>query len=153
DLGGQYQVVVLNGEGTGTGVESGRLFVNGAELFSPTELNQSNHRISHVLNSPRAVNTLRCQLFGSGSAGPREPKVTVEILLRDHTPPQLSVDPRDGVLIYQRQPLIRIDYQDAQSGIDLSSLSIMVDGQDWTPLFTVTATNATYQVDEAHALQ
>jgi PKD repeat protein len=62
----------------------------------------------------------------------------------DMTPPYMSISPGDGVTINTTTPLIEVNYDDDYSGVDKGSLTVTIDGNNYTSLFTVTNTNASY---------
>jgi hypothetical protein len=61
------------------------------------------------------------------------------------TPPQVYLDPADGTLLNTATPLLTIVYQDSESGIDLASVQVTLDGANVTAHFALTATQATYR--------
>src|SRR5262249_14757151 len=80
----------------------------------------------------------------------------VMITAGETQPPQLSLDPPDGALRNTASQLLTMTYQDAESGVDLTSVRMSLDGVDVTSHLTVTATQATYQTtlpDGLHHLE
>lgn len=74
----------------------------------------------------------------------------------DTRPPLVQFEPPDGALLNTAAVLLRITYQDADSGIDTATVQIRLDGGDVTSLFTVTASGASSQAtlaDGTHALE
>ncbi|GAB4249263.1 PKD domain-containing protein [Deferrisoma sp.] len=64
----------------------------------------------------------------------------------DAVDPTVAIQsPLDGAFLTTTKPLLSVQFQDADSGIDPSSLKITLDGSDITAAFTVTATGASYQ--------
>ncbi|MBI4229538.1 MAG: hypothetical protein HY608_01755 [Planctomycetes bacterium] len=71
----------------------------------------------------------------------------------DATAPEIAVaDPQDGTIVQTATPPMRVTYADATSGVDLTSLVILLDGMDITPRFEKTATEATFTPQIADAL-
>jgi sugar lactone lactonase YvrE len=68
-------------------------------------------------------------------------------LVPDATAPGITVtDPPDGATIATRTPTIRIVFSDLESGLNLGSFAVTVNGEDWTSRFRVTSAEATYEV-------
>ncbi len=71
----------------------------------------------------------------------------------DATLPSIAVAaPADGTLETTATPFMHVTYSDALSGVDLSSLVVMLDGLDITTRFAKTAGEATYTPAMADAL-
>lgn len=65
----------------------------------------------------------------------------------DNVPPSISItNPVNNSVTTTTTPYITIEFNDDDSGINLSSLAIQVNGTDSASLFGVTNTGATYQV-------
>ena len=62
----------------------------------------------------------------------------------DTTPPVVTITPSNGSIVNTTTPLVTITYDDPGSGIDLTTYKTKLDGIDYTNLFTVTPTQATY---------
>ncbi len=84
---------------------------------------------------------------------PKNKKFTYDIQvisgteLRDTESPTISItNPVDNSVISTPAPFITIVYADIDSGIDLDSLAVSINGTDATSYFTVTETSASYQV-------
>jgi PKD repeat protein len=60
------------------------------------------------------------------------------------TPPQISISPANGATINTTTPMIEITYGDDFSGVDRATLTVTIDGLNYTNLFTVTDTKASY---------
>ncbi len=66
-------------------------------------------------------------------------------LIIDATPPVISnIQPEDGSTIEEAKPVISAEYSDNLSGIDASSVKLLLDTQDVTGNATVTETSITY---------
>jgi protein involved in polysaccharide export with SLBB domain len=63
------------------------------------------------------------------------------------------LQPTNGAVINTETPQILVGFSDAGSGVDVSSLRILVNGEDRTRLFTVSAGGASYQVPEQERLR
>ncbi len=73
--------------------------------------------------------------------------VKIRVPTTDTVPPAISiVYPQDGAMINQTKPQIVATYADSDSGIDSTSFYAEINGVNSTSLFTVTDTQATYQV-------
>jgi PKD repeat protein len=94
-------------------------------------------------NLPGGTCTIRLKAHGQVSN-----TGTLRILSagRDMIPPQLSISPANGATIKTTTPLIEIIYDDDQSGIDKTTLTVKIDGNNYTNLFTVTDTKSSYMV-------
>ncbi len=62
----------------------------------------------------------------------------------DTTPPYLSVSPLDGSTINSTTPLVEVLYDDDYSGVDKASVTVTIDGNNYTNLFAITNTKASY---------
>ncbi|MFC1714359.1 Ig-like domain-containing protein, partial [Candidatus Poribacteria bacterium] len=72
----------------------------------------------------------------------------------DTTPPEISIiSPENGSTIPTLTPLISVSYDDATSGVDISTLQILIDGTDYTGSFNITPTGASYQLPPEQALE
>ncbi|MCF8094649.1 MAG: PKD domain-containing protein, partial [Desulfobacteraceae bacterium] len=61
----------------------------------------------------------------------------------DETSPEIKItEPRDGSVLRTINPDIRIEYSDAETGIDKNSFSVIINGEDRTDMFKVTETGA-----------
>lgn len=70
----------------------------------------------------------------------------------DSTAPTIqTIDPPAGTFVKTTTPTIRLHFQDAD-GVNLSTLKVVVGGQDRTSLFTTSATDAVATLDAASAL-
>jgi hypothetical protein len=62
----------------------------------------------------------------------------------DKTPPNLTLTPADGTMASTNPPAFVVTYADGLSGVDTNTLQILVDENNSTNLFNITATSATY---------
>ena len=76
--------------------------------------------------------------------------VTVTI---DRTPPTISISPANGFILNTATPLVTVQYADALCGVNTASLIVRINGIDRTALFTVTPSQASYQLTSEMALQ
>jgi hypothetical protein len=67
--------------------------------------------------------------------------VTVNL---DKTLPSLALAPSDGTAVSTLRPTFTAVYSDALSGLDLSSLQILLDGDDVTSSFSISGDTATF---------
>ena len=65
----------------------------------------------------------------------------------DDIPPVITISPEDGSEIDTDMPLITIGYSDEGSGVDTSTLVILLNGENVTAKFEITDSQATAQVD------
>ena len=64
---------------------------------------------------------------------------------KDTIPPTIyDLTPQPNTTIYETRPIISASYYDEGTGIDISSVRMMVDGEDVTALATVTENNISY---------
>ena len=64
-------------------------------------------------------------------------------LYKDTTSPGIIIEPSNET-VYDAFPAFSVSYEDSHSGIDIASLSIIIDDNDWTSYFTVTDSNAQF---------
>jgi len=84
---------------------------------------------------------------------PRNVRFTYDVqimagfVITDNVPPSINItNPVNNSVTTTIKPYITIEFADDNSGINLSSLAIQINGTDSTSLFGVTNTGATYQV-------
>lgn len=92
-----------------------------------------------------AAGTYVLQLMADDSQLTNSDFLTVTVQA-DTTAPALSINPANSSTVNTTAPLIEVSYSDAQSGVDTTTLSITVDGFNYTNLFAVTNTKASYQL-------
>ncbi|GEM_PF-5244075 len=97
--------------------------------FSPaTDLAEGTHTVSLTVKDK------------SGNAASAQASWTVDV-----TRPLIVVaEPADGALVMTATPTMRVTFADLLSGVDLSSLVLMLDGMDITSRFLRSAGEATY---------
>ncbi len=79
-------------------------------------------------------------------------KTTASVMVnRDFSPPLLTTYPRDGTTTWFA-PRFKAEYQDVLSEIDTSTFSVKLDGTNISSLFSISATEATYQVPNSTPL-
>ncbi|UCD83486.1 MAG: hypothetical protein JSU92_09255, partial [Deltaproteobacteria bacterium] len=72
---------------------------------------------------------------------------------RDTTPPEMAISqPAHGSMIFTDTPLVTVTYSDETSGVDTNSFSVFINGIDYTVLFTVTPSEASYQIAPGNSL-
>ena len=128
--------MVQNGDATvGHRLSAGSIELNGVEVVFERDFNQ---QVGHIERTvvPQASNNLTIKL----KSGPGD-FITVSIVKEgggDTTPPSLSITPADGSIVNTTMPTIEIAYSDAESGVNLSTFTVMIDGYDYMNLFMVT---------------
>jgi PKD repeat protein len=94
-----------------------------------------------------AAGTYLLQLVADDSQLTNSDFITVTLKpARDATPPTLTINPAHNATVNTTLPLIEVAYSDAGSGVDTTTLSVIVDGTNITNLFTVTDSKASYQL-------
>lgn len=84
----------------------------------------------------------------AGNSGETQLQFTVDI-----TPPQMSFErPTAGTTIDNNTPYIKVAYSDAISGVDASTVQVLLSGVDVTDNFTIDGDSAVHQVLPAGAL-
>jgi hypothetical protein len=83
------------------------------------------------------------------SDGAQQEADNVLVVVDTTAPTVQMVSPTDGAVLNTATPLVTIAYQDAESGINLSTLRVVLDGTEITTRFTVRATQATYRASLA----
>jgi PKD repeat protein len=68
----------------------------------------------------------------------------VPMVTADTTPPTIQITPSNGSTVNSTTPLIEVSWNDAGTGVNRSTFKALLDGLDYTTLFTVSATGATY---------
>lgn len=77
------------------------------------------------------------------------PTFTVDEALPDDTPPSLSLTPTHGSSVATSLPTISVQFDDADSGVDLASVRLAIDSIDVTSFTSVSAASATFIPIEA----
>jgi flagellar hook assembly protein FlgD len=70
--------------------------------------------------------------------------MATDVAPADTVPPVLTIEPANGSTVNTTTPLIKISYADNGSGIDVATYTTKLNGVDYTNLFTITPTEATY---------
>ena len=84
--------------------------------------------------------------WGDGEDFPGDNWATYFTHETDNVPPSISItNPVNNSVTTTTTPYITIEFTDDDSGIDLSSFSVQINGVDCTDSFDVTVTRATYQ--------
>lgn len=65
----------------------------------------------------------------------------------DDVPPEIVLSPADGEQVATDMPMLEVAYSDDASGVDNSTLSVLLNGKDITARFDASDTQATVQVD------
>jgi pimeloyl-ACP methyl ester carboxylesterase/uncharacterized Zn-binding protein involved in type VI secretion len=141
--GAQAVVRVKNGSSTASSLTSAVIALNGAAVFSETDFKNQTQMLEKVVPFFPGVNTLSAQLKSSGQQ--EIPFLEIEVLGRgcDITPPVISgLQPADGALLNTAHPIIAASYADnpGGSGIDTSSVRVVLDGSDITSACTAGGT-------------
>ncbi len=90
--------------------------------------------------------------WGDGEDFPGANWATYFTYETDNVPPSISItNPVNNSVTTITTPYITIEFTDNDSGVDLSSFSVQINGADCTDSFEVTDTRATYQVATALA--
>ncbi len=139
-----YTLRLTNGGSGGLyRVSSAEVRLDGALVIGTPDLNRNTPFVWRTVTLQRPQSALQVRLDLDSTAGSY---VTIEICgapaSGDTTPPDVAVpEPAQGSLIGTRTPRLRVTYQDA-GGLSLSSLQVLLDGQDRTSLFAVGAGEA-----------
>lgn len=145
--------ITYNDAESGVNLSSLQILINGADktsLFTVTDT-QASCQIPETDPLPEGESTIQASI--SDLAGNQSSTSSTFTVQTDITPPDINIiQPVDGSIIATNTPLITITYNDAESGVDLSSLQVLINGTDKTPLFTITDHEATYQILEADPL-
>lgn len=121
-----YTLKIYNGgRGTRTGarVSSAVISLNGAAIVGPQNFNEKIGEISFPVKLASS-NQLSVELRSQ-----RGSLILVEIIGTDNAPPTLNITAPKGLVIMNggATPQVSVQYSDATSGLDLSSLKILVD--------------------------
>ncbi|MCD6409665.1 MAG: Ig-like domain-containing protein [Candidatus Verstraetearchaeota archaeon] len=124
-------------------VDSVRIYVDGVDVTAEATVTASS--VTYVPPAPlsEGMHTVRVKVADtSGNTNEREWWFNVK--LPDTTPPTIvSVTPPDGATVSTATPTISASYTD-DTGIDVNSVRLYVDGVDVTSEATVTASSVTY---------
>jgi YVTN family beta-propeller protein len=147
------QAVVIIYSDIGSGLDLGSLIV---------ELNGVSVTSSLTITAGTASGTVTATLGGnllsvsiSDNAG-NVATATSSFAVDNLTPPSISIiQPTDGSTVLVSTPLIQIALSDAETGVDLSTLSILINGVEMVDFFTITSSAslmALFQIDGQNAL-
>jgi len=149
---------VINGDGKGNyRVSSATISVNGVTLLSGSAFSQQVASADCVIQLTSPSSTLRVDLESKPGSF-----LTITALgqSQDHTPPVLTIAaPLANSAINTPQAHLDVQYQDlcgpgepAASGVDTTTLQVLLDGTDRTSLFTKRANEATADLPASLAL-
>ncbi len=143
---GEVCLLVVNGSGApphGKRISAAWLSIDGALVIGPEAFSQVVDNIS----APYAVEVGPHELSVRLASKPGS-FITVEVrfLPEDTEPPLISIEPGPSELIETDMPLVRISYHDEGVGVDLSTLTISLNGENVTGLFSIGQTEALWQV-------
>lgn len=130
-------------------VSAANIYLNEEEIFSPNEFNPHVKWLQkQVILKKNNIITVRLRSkpgsairIGFGNINTDTSKPTIEI-----------VEPVHNSIIYTDTPVVRVTYKDNKSGINLSTLSIKINGADRTGYFTLTDSTAQWEIPYAFAL-
>ncbi len=128
-------------------ISSATVKLNGVEIFAPRDFNQNVQWLEKPV-SLKQNNILEVRLASSpGSA------IKVQVYGVDDVVPFLAIDsPTEGEILRTDRPSFLLRYSDVHSGLNLSSLKIMLNGENRTGNFTAGPNEATWSVSEDQAL-
>ena len=145
-LDGEICVVIINGlhePPKGHRVSSAWIYIDDVLVIDPEPFSQ----VAAKIISPFAVSAGEHELSVKLASKP-ESYLSIELrLLADDTePPIISIEPADSAQVDTDMPLVRISYTDNISGIDINSISIMLNGMAISDRFEINETDAIWQV-------
>lgn len=122
-------------------VSSSIISLNGIQVIGPEEFNQT-VRLIETPVTLQLDNTIEVEVRAKPGG-----VLIIHIVGTDNEAPSIQiVQPPDGSVINETRPQIVVTYTDTVSGIDATSFYAEINGTDSTNLFTVTTSQATYQV-------
>lgn len=156
-VGNPYNLQILNGTADGSNrVSSATITVNNVQVAGPSDFNQNVYTINRAVTLTPTT-TLVVELASKPGS-----YLTINLggANQDNTPPVLTiVAPANNSAINTPQAHIDITYQDlpgpgepAASGVDTSTLQVLLDGTDRTSLFTKFSNEATADLPASLAL-
>ena len=90
--------------------------------------------------------TLQAYAYPKNSKFPTSSSKIINVIV-DNNPPSIYItEPLDGSVSSDTTPYIKIEYNDAGSGLDISNLQVLIDNIDYTNSFSINPTYADYQV-------
>jgi len=145
-LDGEVCVVVTNGlhdPPHGKRISSAWIRIDGKLATDPDAFSQEVDRVTEPFPVVAGEHELSVKLASKPGSF-----ITVELMFlpADTDPPEISIVPEDGARISTDMPLVRIEYTDDITGVDLESLSILMNGSDVTERFQVAEEEAEWQI-------
>jgi len=145
-LKGEVCVVVVNGlhdPPHGKRISSAWIRIDGKLAIDPDAFSQEVDEVTEPFPVTAGEHELSVKLASRPGAF-----ITVELsfLPADTEPPEISIVPRDGARVSTDMPLLWIGYTDDISGVDLESLSILMNGSDVAESFQVDEAEAEWQL-------
>ena len=148
-FGGPATVKLWNGgleNSDAENVSSSTVAVNGEVIFGPSNFNQNVDFLEEETTLVEGQNTLEVILKAKPGG-----QVTIQII--QNVPPEIRItNPPDNSTITSSTPYIIIEFSDEDLDVDPSSLTVQINGTDYTSSFDVTDTGASYQVPESSKL-
>src|SRR5579872_488517 len=153
-----FYLHVVNGDSSGNHrVQSGSIDIDGISVLKESDFNEQVASADCVIHPALPSSQLHVDLDSKPGS-----QLTVTVLgqSRDHTPPVLTIAaPANGSVINTPQAHLDVKYQDlpgagepAASGVDVSTLQVLLDGVDRTSLFTKLSNEATADLPASLAL-
>jgi hypothetical protein len=154
---GIYALRIINGPENYHRVSSAIIEFNNQVIFSESDFNQQvaflkqdiilkpDNTLSVKLKSkPGSALGIQIIKIGAPPGGEEDPEEDPdEEEPQDTIKPTIAIiEPEQGALILTPFPKFTITYSDNESGIDINSLKIMINGEDMTDQFTITETQA-----------
>ena len=143
---GALCILVRNGNHSppqGQRVSSAWVKIDEVPVFSPDAFSQNTAILSRDWTIGAGLHALSVQL----ASGPDSfLEIELSLSLEDSTPPSLQLDPPDGGLASDDTPLLRVSFSDDGSGVDSSTLIVLLNGEDVTPHFVMGEAQAIWQV-------
>ncbi|HUU03606.1 MAG TPA: hypothetical protein VM425_19375 [Myxococcota bacterium] len=143
---GEICVLVVNGASDpphGKRISSAWISIDGELVIGPEEFSQ----VVDAVTAPRAIEAGPHELSVRLASKPGS-FITVEVrfLPEDTEPPLISIEPGPSELIETDMPLVGISYHDEGVGVDLSTLTILLNGENVSGLFSIGQTEANWQI-------
>ncbi|MBN1981919.1 MAG: hypothetical protein JW795_10320 [Chitinivibrionales bacterium] len=144
-----YVLKIQNGPPGYYRVAAATIFLNGVEIFSPCDFNPHVAWLEKKVSLQKEnVLTARLRSKPGSAIGfglKNDPGDTIKPYIE-------IVEPLNNAFITTPTPTIRIKYYDRESGIDLASLCIKINGVDRTVYFTKTDSTAVWSIPENMSL-
>lgn len=137
-----YELHIFNGNPDGTQrISSATVEINGTQILTTNDINQTIAKNSQTVTLKR-LNSMNTTLTGQQGSF-----LNLQVCgaAADFTPPQLTiVTPAHGSMLKNPTPTISVHFEDiagalepGASGIDISSLHVIIDNKDYTRVFTI----------------